>query len=54
MPKWHGLRFSLPEDTPVDDKDYQVPFRFTGKIGYLTVKVDQLKLTQEEQKKLMI
>ena len=25
--------------TPVDDKDYQVPFRFTGKIDYLTVKL---------------
>jgi arylsulfatase len=23
----------------VDDKDYQVPFRFTGKIGKLTVKL---------------
>jgi arylsulfatase len=23
--------------TPVDDKDYQVPFRFTGKLGKLTV-----------------
>jgi len=38
----------------VDDKDCQVPFRFTGKIGDLTVKVDHLKLTQEKQKKLMI
>jgi hypothetical protein len=25
--------------TPVDDKDYQVPFRFTGKIGKLTVRL---------------
>ncbi len=25
--------------TPVDDKDYQVPFRFTGKINKLTVKL---------------
>ena len=25
--------------TPVDDKDYQVPFRFTGKIDKLTVKL---------------
>jgi arylsulfatase len=34
----------LDTGTPVDDKDYQVPFRFTGKIGKLTVKLgpDQL------------
>ena len=25
--------------TPVDDKDYQVPFRFTGKLDKLTVKL---------------
>jgi hypothetical protein len=25
--------------TPVDDKDYQVPFPFTGKIDKLTVKL---------------
>lgn len=26
--------------TPVDDKDYQVPFRFTGKIGKLSVQLE--------------
>jgi arylsulfatase len=25
--------------TPVDDQDYQVPFRFTGKLTSLTVKL---------------
>jgi hypothetical protein len=25
--------------TPVDDKDYQVPFRFTGKLAKLTIKL---------------
>jgi hypothetical protein len=29
----------LDSGTPVDDQDYQVPFRFTGKIGRLTVKL---------------
>lgn len=29
----------LDTGTPVDDKDYQVPFRFTGKIGKVTVKL---------------
>jgi arylsulfatase len=38
--------------TPVDDKDYQVPFRFTGKLDKLTVKVDRPKLTPEDIRKL--
>jgi arylsulfatase len=38
--------------TPVDDKDYQVPFRFTGKLNKLTVKLDRPKLTPEDIKKL--
>lgn len=29
----------LDTGTPIDDQDYQVPFRFTGKIGKLTVKL---------------
>jgi len=29
----------LDTGTPVDDQDYQVPFRFTGRIGKLTVKL---------------
>jgi arylsulfatase len=29
----------LDTGTPVDDQDYQVPFRFTGKINKLTVKL---------------
>ncbi len=31
--------------TPVDDKDYQVPFRFTGKIGKVTFKLGPSQLT---------
>jgi hypothetical protein len=31
--------------TPVDDKDYQVPFRFTGKIGKVTFKLGPTQLT---------
>ena len=30
--------------TPVDDKDYQVPFRFTGKLNELTVHLGPLQL----------
>ncbi|RKE67579.1 arylsulfatase [Pseudorhodoplanes sinuspersici] len=48
-PMPHSFPITLPWDetfnvgldtgTPVDDEDYQVPFRFTGKIGKLTVKL---------------
>jgi arylsulfatase len=38
--------------TPVDDKDYQVPFRFTGKIAKLTFKLgpEQLSAVQKKEK----
>ncbi len=39
--------------TPVDDHDYQVPFRFTGKLNKLTLTIDRPKLTPEDEKKLM-
>jgi arylsulfatase len=38
--------------TPVDDKDYQVPFRFTGKLDKLTLKIDRPKLSPEDIEKL--
>jgi arylsulfatase A-like enzyme len=38
--------------TPVDDKDYQIPFAFTGKIDKLTFAIDPPKLTPEDEKKL--
>jgi hypothetical protein len=34
--------------TPVDDKDYQVPFRSTGKLAKLTVKLGPTQLTSED------
>ncbi len=39
--------------SPVDDKDYQVPFAFTGKINKITLAIDRPKLTPEDEKKLM-
>jgi arylsulfatase len=36
----------------VDDKDYQVPFKFTGKLEKLTLKLDRPKLTPEDEKRL--
>jgi hypothetical protein len=38
--------------TPVDDRDYQVPFKFTGKVDKLTIKIDRPKLTPEDVKRL--
>jgi arylsulfatase len=36
--------------TPVDDKDYQVPFRFTGKIAKLTFNLGPEQLAEAERK----
>lgn len=38
--------------TPVDDKDYQVPFAFTGKLNKLTLTINRPKLTPEDIKQL--
>ncbi len=38
--------------TPVDDRDYQVPFAFTGKLDKLTIAVDPPQLTPADIKKL--
>ena len=34
--------------TGVDDNDYQVPFRFTGKLDKLTIKLVPLKAAEEK------
>ncbi len=39
--------------TPVNDADYQVPFKFTGKLTKLTLSIDRPELTPEDKKKLM-
>jgi arylsulfatase len=41
----------LDTGTPVDDQDYQVPFRFTGKIGKLMVKLGPSELSVAEPEK---
>jgi arylsulfatase len=40
--------------TPVDDKDYQVPFRFTGKLNKLTIELYPVPLSAEDQRLLAI
>jgi len=38
--------------TPVDDRDYQVPFKFTGKLDKIMLTIDRPKLSPEDIKKL--
>jgi arylsulfatase len=46
--------FDIGSDTgtPVDDEDYQVPFKFTGKLNKLTLNVERPELTPADIKKL--
>jgi arylsulfatase len=37
--------------TSVDEKDYQVPFRFTGKLNKLSIKLEPSQLTAVDQEK---
>ena len=39
--------------TPVDEQDYQVPFRFNGKLDKLTLTINRPQLTPADEKKLM-
>jgi len=47
-----GSGRSSDTGTPVDDKDYQVPFTFTGKLNKLTLKLDRPKLSEADVKAL--
>jgi arylsulfatase len=57
----HTIPFLMPIDetfdvgldtrTSVNEKDYQVPFRFNGKIDKLTFKLGPMQLTEEEKRK---
>jgi arylsulfatase len=38
--------------TPVDDRDYKVPFRFAGKLNKVTIRVLPRSLTPAEEKLL--
>jgi hypothetical protein len=42
----------LSGPTPVDDRDYKVPFNFTGKINKVTIVLDPPKLTPDDVEKL--
>jgi arylsulfatase len=51
-----GESFDVGVDTRtgVDDTDYQVPFRFTGSITNLTIKLGETQLTSAEQKDMQL
>lgn len=53
MMQWDET-FDIGSDTgtPVDDRDYQVPFPFTGTIDKLIFSIEPPKLTPEDEKKL--
>ena len=38
--------------TPVDDKDYQVPFPFVGKVDKVTFKLGPTQLTSDDHQKI--
>jgi hypothetical protein len=46
--------FDIGSDTgtPVDDRDYQCPFAFTGKLVKLTLKIDRPELLPADIKRL--
>jgi arylsulfatase len=46
--------FDIGSDTgtPVDDKDYQCPFKLTAKLNKLTIKLDRPQLTEKDIKEL--
>jgi len=44
------LDVGVDNRTPVDDNDYQVPFRFTGKLDKLTYKLGPEELTEEDHR----
>ena len=49
LPWTETFNVGLDTGTPVDDQDYQVPFRFTGTINKLTVKLGPEELTPAER-----
>jgi arylsulfatase len=51
LPWDETFNVGLDTGTPVDDKDYQVPFRFTGKINKVTVKLGPDELMPAEPRR---
>jgi arylsulfatase len=49
-----GETFDVGVDTrtPVDDTDYEVPFRFSGKIAKLTIKLGPEQLVEDDRRQM--
>ena len=47
-----GMDVGYDTRTGVDDRDYQVPFRFTGKINKVTFKPGPPEMTPEQMKQV--
>ena len=52
MPGDETFDVGVDTRTPVNDKDYQVPFRFNGKINKLTFTLGPVQLAEEDRRKL--
>src|SRR5262249_856761 len=52
LPLDQSFYIGTSNGTQLDDRDYQIPFPFTGKIYKLTISVDRPKLTPADVKKL--
>jgi hypothetical protein len=50
MPPDETFDVGVDTRTGVDDNDYQVPFRFTGKLAKLTFNLGSEQLTAEDRK----
>jgi hypothetical protein len=50
MPPDETFDVGVDTRTGVDDNDYQVPFRFTGKLAKLTFNLGSEQLTTEDRK----
>ena len=52
LPRNETFDIGADTGTPVDDHDYKVPFKFTGKIDKLTIALDRPQLTSEDERRL--
>ena len=53
MPVDETFDIGVDTRTGVNEKDYQVPFRFNGKIDKLTFNLGPMQLTEEEENKIL-
>jgi arylsulfatase len=52
MPLDQSFNIGRSTETPLDDRDYQAPFPFTGKINGIVISLEKPVLTEDDKKKL--